>query len=144
MEKRNRTAEKKNGITKGEKNEKINIENYENISCILVDEAQFLSENQVTELWKISKLKNIPVICYGLKTDFKTNSFEGSKRLFELSDELEELITICSCGKRAKFNSRKCDGKYLTDGKQVLIDGTSNIEYESLCGKCYIKKVLGK
>lgn len=127
-----------------EKNEKINIENYENISCILVDEAQFLSENQVTELWKISKLKNIPVICYGLKTDFKTNSFEGSKRLFELSDELEELITICSCGKRAKFNSRKCDGKYLTDGKQVLIDGTSNIEYESLCGKCYIKKVLGK
>ena len=92
----------------------------------------------------VSKLKHIPVICYGLKTDFKTNSFEGSKRLFELSDELEELITICSCGKRAKFNSRKCDGKYLTDGKQVLIDGTSNIEYESLCGKCYIQKVLGK
>ena len=126
-----------------EKNEKINIENYENISCILVDEAQFLSENQVTELWKISKLKNIPVICYGLKTDFKTNSFEGSKRLFELSDELEELITICRCGKRAKFNGRIVDGKFTSSGDQVAIDGENHVEYESLCGKCYLEKVLG-
>ena len=113
-----------------------------NISCILVDESQFLSKNQVEDLWKISKIYDIPVICYGLRTDFKTMSFQGSARLFELADDLEELTTICSCGKKAKFNSRKIKDEYLLEGEQVIIDDGKKVEYEPLCGKCYIKKVL--
>ena len=124
-------------------NEKINID-LDLVSCILVDEAQFLTETQIDELWKISKINDIPVICYGLKTDFKSRLFDGSKRLIEIADELDELITICPCGKRAKFNARKQNGKYINDGKQVLIDDNKKIEYEPLCGKCYIEKVINK
>lgn len=113
--------------------------NTDNISCILVDEAQFLSENQVEELFAFTKLKNIPVICFGLKTDFRSMLFPGSKRLFELADELEELYTICRCGKKARFNGRIVDGEFTMDGEPVAIDGT--VQYESLCGECYLKKV---
>ena len=110
------------------------------VSCILVDEAQFLSKNQVEELWIFSKMYDIPVICYGLKTDFQTNLFEGSKRLLELSDELEELTTICSCGNKAKFNARLVNGVFTTDGESILIDGSEKqVEYKPMCGKCYIK-----
>ncbi|MFA5603530.1 MAG: thymidine kinase [Bacilli bacterium] len=116
--------------------------NYQTIACFLVDEAQFLTEEQVTELWIVSKRYNIPVICYGLRSDFQTNSFPGSKRLMELADELDELITICRCGKRAKFNGRKINGKFVSEGEQVAIDETNDVSYESLCGKCYIDKVL--
>lgn len=123
--------------------EKINI-NSDDLSCILVDEVQFLKKSQIDELWVIAKTKNIPVICYGLKTDFMSKMFEGSKRLIEIADELEELITICACGKRAKFNARKQGGNYLKNGKQVIIDNTTDILYEPLCGKCYIEKVFNK
>ncbi len=110
-----------------------------NASCILVDEAQFLSEKQVEELWIASKMYDIPVICYGLRTDFKSQLFEGSKRLFELADEIDELVTICSCGKRAKFNARFENGMFKTTGDSILIDGSvQNVEYRPLCGKCYI------
>ncbi len=115
------------------------------ISCILVDEAQFLTKKQVEELWIVTKMYDIPVICYGLKTDFKSNLFEGSKRLLELADEQEELITICSCGKRAKFNARFINGEFTNDGETVVIDGSDkNVEYKPLCGKCYIKKKYKK
>lgn len=115
------------------------------ISCILVDEAQFLTTNQVEELWFLSKKYNIPVICYGLKVNFQSELFEGSKRLIELSDELEELITICECGKRAKFNARFVNGKFTTDGETVLIDGSKgNVEYRPMCGKCYMEHKNGK
>lgn len=110
------------------------------INCVLVDEAQFLSPECVNELFIFSKVYNIPVICYGLRTDFRSELFPGSKRLFELADEVEELITICRCGKRAKFNGRIVDGKFTIDGEQVAIDG--DVNYESLCGNCYIKKIL--
>lgn len=110
------------------------------VHCILVDEAQFLSEKQIEQLWIASKKLDIPVICYGLKTDFKSHLFKGSKRLLELADEIEELITICSCGKRAKFNVRFIDGKYTDTGNSVLIDGSrSNVEYKPMCGKCYME-----
>ena len=112
------------------------------IVCILVDEAQFLTKDQVDELFMFTKQKDVPVICYGLRSDFKTIAFPGSLRLFELSDVMEELYTICRCGKRAKFNGRKINGKFTTKGSQVAIDGVDNVEYESLCGKCYIEKVL--
>lgn len=112
------------------------------IDCILVDEAQFLSSNQVEELWYVSKIYNIPVICYGLKTDFKSKLFEGSKRLIELADEIEELITICKCGKRAKFNARYINGKFTLSGPEVIIDDgkEQEVEYKPTCGKCYLKE----
>ncbi len=111
-------------------------------NCILVDEAQFLSKSQVDELYYITKLYNIPVIAFGLRTDFKSNGFQGSIRLLELSDALEEMPTICRCGKKARFNARKVNGEFTSIGDSVVIDGTQNIEYESLCGSCYINKVL--
>lgn len=112
------------------------------VNCILVDEAQFLNKRQVEELYYITKLYNIPVIAFGLRTDFKTNGFEGSIRLLELADALEEMPTICRCGKKARFNARKVDGEFTNVGDSVVIDGTQNVEYESLCGSCYIDKVL--
>ena len=119
------------------------IENCLNwVNCILVDEAQFLRKSQVEELYYITKLYNIPVIAFGLRTDFRTNGFEGSIRLLELADALEEMPTICRCGKKARFNARKVNGEFTSDGDSVVIDGTQNVEYESLCGSCYIEKVL--
>lgn len=123
--------------------ENESIEKYydklDEISCILVDEAQFLSEKQIDELYYITKYYNIPVICYGLKTDFQSKLFNGSKRLLELSDELDELITICRCGKRAKFNVRFINDKFTLKGDTNLIDGSvNNVKYIPLCGKCYL------
>ena len=114
-----------------------------NISCILVDESQFLQPHQVEDLWKIAKLSDIPVICYGLRTTFTSKFFVGSKPLMELADELEELVTICACGNKAKFSARIMNGKFVTDGAEIAIDGEDNVTYESLCGKCYIEKVMG-
>ena len=114
----------------------------DNISCILVDEVQFMTKEQIKELWIIAKTKDIPVICYGLKTNFKGELFEGSKPIIVLADELEELITICKCGKRAKFNARIINGECVNDGEEVAIDGI-DATYEPLCGKCYIENVLG-
>ena len=115
----------------------------DDIVCILVDEAQFLTRDQVDELFMYAKLKNKPVICYGLRSDFKSMAFPGSLRLFEVADVMEELITICRCGKRAKFNGRIINGEFTSFGDQVAIDGENEVEYESLCGKCYLQKVLG-
>ena len=115
----------------------------DDIVCILVDEAQFLTRDQVDELFMNAKLKNKPVICYGLRSDFKSMAFPGSLRLFEVADVMEELITICRCGKRAKFNGRIINGEFTSFGDQVAIDGENEVEYESLCGKCYLQKVLG-
>ena len=125
-----------------------NLNNYlskvkNDISCILVDEAQFLNRDQIDELFMFSKLRDIEVICYGLRSDFKTIAFPGSLRLFELADDMEELYTICRCGKRAKFNGRIVNGEFTSSGEQVAIDGENEIGYESLCGKCYLEKVLG-
>lgn len=118
--------------------EKINKDTF----CILIDEAQFLNKNQVFELFKITKLLEIPVMCYGLKSNFKGEFFEGSEVLMIYADSLEEIVTICSCGKKARFNARKVNGDFVTDGEDVLIDGSNeNVEYVPLCGECYIKKV---
>lgn len=118
------------------------ISKYEEIDCILVDEAQFLNSKQIEQLWKIVKKRDIPVICYGLKTDFQSHLFEGSKRLLELADELEELVTICSCGKKAKFNARYINNKFTLTGKEVIIDGSKdNVIYKPKCGKCYLNAI---
>ena len=116
-------------------------DNIISIDCILVDEAQFLKRKQVDELFYITKKYNIPVIAFGIRTDFKTNGFEGSIRLLELADELLEMPTICKCGKKARFNGRKVDGKFILEGDSIVIDNDSAVSYESLCGECYIKKL---
>lgn len=113
-----------------------------NIDCILVDEAQFLKKPKVEELFYIAKIYDIPVIAFGLRTDFKTNGFEGSSRLLELADEIEEMPTICRCGKKARFNARKINKEFTLQGESIVIDNNSQVEYESLCGTCYIKKVI--
>ena len=114
---------------------------FDNINCILVDEVQFMNPNQIKELWIISKMKDIPVICYGLKTNFKGELFEGSKAVLEVADELEELSTICRCGNKARFNARVVNGEFVSVGEEVAIDGI-DASYEPTCGKCYIEKVL--
>lgn len=112
-----------------------------NIKCVLVDEAQFLEKEQVDELMHIVVKLNIPVICYGLRSDFKTNGFPGSTRLLELAHTIEEMKTICSCGKKAMFNARKLNGKFIFDGEQVAIDGEAKVTYESLCPNCYYEQL---
>lgn len=115
-------------------------DNISSLSCILVDEVQFLKREQVDGLFYISKMMDIPVIAFGLRTDFKSNGFEGSIRLLELADALEEMPTICRCGKKARFNARKVDGKFTFDGDSIVIDDNSEVIYESLCGACYIEE----
>ena len=113
----------------------------ENIDSIVVDEAQFMKEIQINELWMISKLYDIPVLAYGLKSNFQGHLFEGSKTLLEKADVREELVTICSCGKKARFNARKLGDEYTISGEEVAIDGI-DATYEALCPECFIKKVL--
>ena len=110
-----------------------------NIDCILVDEVQFFKANQIDELFKVAVCLDIPVICYGLRTDFKMEGFDGSKRLLLLAHSIEELKTICKCGKKAILNGRKINNKFVFEGQQVAIDNVDNVEYESLCGHCYFK-----
>ncbi len=107
------------------------------IDCILVDEAQFFKKDQIDQLFEIAVKMGIPVICYGLRTDFQMNGFEGSTRLLLIAHSLEELKTICQCGKKALLNGRKINGKFVFEGKQVAIDDQDNIEYEALCPRCY-------
>ena len=109
------------------------------IACLLIDEAQFLTRAQVDQALEIAVLDNIPVLAYGIRTDFLTNGFPGSLRLLEIAHSLEELKTICRCGRKALFNARKVDGKFVFDGEQVAIDGV-HVTYESLCPECYLKE----
>lgn len=111
------------------------------VDCILVDEAQFLTEAQVDELFLITILHNIPVIAYGLRGDFTTRSFPGSKRLMEVAHSLEELKTICRCGRKALFNGRIVNNSFVKEGSQVAIDNQDDVSYESLCGHCYVQKI---
>ena len=115
--------------------------NLKDITCIFVDEVQFLSKKQIDELFLISKVFDINVICYGLRLNFKMEAFEGSKRLLEIAEELEELKTICKCGNIARYLGRKVNGNYVLEGAEIIIDGTDNVEYIPLCGDCYLKDV---
>lgn len=112
------------------------------IACLLLDESQFLTPEQVDQALEIAVLDSVPVLAYGIRTDFQTKSFPGSRRLMEIAHSLEELKTICRCGRKAMFNGRKINGKFIFDGDQVAIDG-DKVSYESLCAACYFEK-LGK
>ena len=110
------------------------------VDCLIVDEAQFLESEQVDGLFMIAVKLNVPVLAYGIRTDFQTKAFTGSLRLLELAHSLEELKTICRCGSKAMFNGRIINGEYVRTGDQVAIDG-KQATYESLCGPCYLEKV---
>ena len=104
------------------------------ISCVFVDEAQFLTEKQVWELSDVVEILNIPVMCFGLRTDFQGKLFEGSSTLLAIADELKEIKTICHCGKKANMVVRvDSNGKVLKEGAQIEIGG--NEKYISLCRK---------
>ncbi len=109
------------------------------IDCILVDEVQFLKSKQIDNLFEIAVGLDIPVICYGLRTDFRMQGFEGSIRLLLLAHSIEEMKTICKCGRKAVLNGRKVNNRFVFEGEQVAIDNVNNVEYESLCGHCYFK-----
>ncbi len=105
-------------------------------SAVFVDEAQFLSRAQVDQLMDLVVRNDLPVLAYGLRTDFQTEPFPGAQRLLEIAHSIEELKTICRCGKKAIMNSRKINGVRVFDGEQVAIDGQETT-YESLCAACY-------
>jgi len=109
------------------------------LDCILVDEVQFMKQFQIDALFEIAVKMNIPVICYGLRTDFQMQGFEGSERLLLLAHSIEELKTICRCGRKATLNGRKIDNQFVFEGDQVAIDGENHVAYESLCPVCYFK-----
>ncbi|GAB2709695.1 thymidine kinase [Microbacterium marinum] len=116
------------------------------VACLLVDEAQFLTAEQVDDLLRISVEDGIPVLAYGIRTDFQTRAFPGSARLMELAHSLEELKTICRCGSKALFNARLVGGRFVFDGDQVAIDELSadRVTYESMCARCYLRESAGR
>ena len=107
--------------------------------AIIVDEAQFLTVAQVDELFLISKKYDIPVLCYGLRCDFQMQGFEGSTRLLLVADDIEELKTICLCGSKATQNLRLVNNEPVFEGEQIVIDDHTKVEYEGVCGKCYLR-----
>ena len=117
-------------------NIEVNI-NLIGVDAIIVDEAQFLTREQVEQLYHITKYYSVPVLCYGLRCDFQMQGFPGSTRLLEIADSLEELKTICSCGRKATQNLRLINGKPVFEGEQVEIDNQNDIKYDSVCGRCY-------
>lgn len=126
----------------------LSVFNYEswddvNWKWILVDEAQFLTEEQVDQLSRIVDYANIDVVCYGLRTDFKTHLFPGSKRLFEIADKVEEIVSYCDCGEHNIVNARvDKDGNVLTNGKQIEVGGDDR--YIAMCRKCYYERTENK
>lgn len=109
--------------------------------CVIIcDESQFFTEAQIEQLKNIAVDLNIPVLCYGLLTDFQTKLFPGSKRLIELADSIQEIKMVCECGKRASVNARMAQGKVITEGEQVLIGG--NESYVAMCYSCWKDHLL--
>ncbi len=120
--------------------EKIS-QKYKDVHCVLVDESQFLTKEQADQLMLVTIKLDIPVMAYGLRLNFRREDggFEGATRLLQIAHDIEEIKTICECGKKATYNSRFLNGKFVADGPDVLIDGTSEIEYRALCPACYEK-----
>ena len=115
------------------------IESCPKPDAIIVDEAQFLTTVQVDELYLLTKFYDVPILCYGLRCDFKMQPFEGSSRLLQIADDIEELKTVCRCGAKATQNLRLINGEPVFEGEQIEIDNHTKVEYEGVCGKCYLK-----
>ena len=107
------------------------------LSCVLCDESQFFTPDQAEQLFMVTVDLNVPVICYGLRTDFSLNGFPGATRLLELAHTIEEMKTICTCGRKAICNTRMVNGEYVFEGAQVAIDMKDNVQYVSKCPQCY-------
>lgn len=128
----NKTAENENSA----KNEKTTETKSHKVDVVIVDEAQFCTKRQVEQLREIAEI--VPVLCYGLKTNFKTELFDGSKRLLELADSIREVKSVCECGKKAIFNGRFVKNLLVTDGAEIEIGGDD--KYRGLCYTCYQKE----
>ncbi|NVB39184.1 thymidine kinase [Pseudenhygromyxa sp. WMMC2535] len=112
------------------------------LDCVLVDEAQFLSPRVIEQLRVLTRTQNVPVICYGLRTDFRTQLFPGSKRLLELADSIEEVKVTCQyCNRKAVFNMRLVDGEPVGEGAQVQLG--ANESYAPACYHCYEERLPG-
>ena len=108
--------------------------------AVIVDECQFLTPEQVDQLSLITMEKDVPVLCFGLSTDFTTHLFPGSKRLFEIAESITEIKSVCTCGAKATVNARLDDkGEVVTSGSQVCIGG--NGRYVAMCRKCWLKRI---
>lgn len=113
--------------------------NKNNYDVIIIDECQFLTQKQVDELLDIVVYFDVPVLCFGLRTDFATHMFPGSKRLFELADSISEIKSICKCGSKATVNARMDEnGKIIYEGEQICLGG--NDRYVAMCIKCWLKQ----
>lgn len=112
----------------------------EKTDVIIVDECQFMTPEQIDQLRQIVDEKNVPVLCFGLRTDFRSTLFPGSRRLFEVADTLTEIKTICDCGAKATTNARVDeDGYIVTEGAQILMGG--NDRYIAMCHKCWMRNI---
>ena len=106
------------------------------VACLLIDEAQFLTPAQVRQLHRLAHVGDLPVLCWGLRSDFRGEAFPGSVALLTLADELEEMKSICACGRKASINMRiDAQGRRVTEGEQVLIGG--NDRYRAVCPSCF-------
>ncbi len=118
----------------------IFTEDYSDVDVIIADECQFFASSQIDSLRAIVDEYDVPVMCFGLRTDFKTNMFPGSARLFELADSISEIKTVCDCGRKAIINARiDSDGRVITEGEQVMLGG--NDSYIAMCHKCYRRRI---
>ena len=108
------------------------------VACVLIDEAQFLTPEQVDQALAVAVLDGIPVVAFGIRTDFRTRAFPGSQRLMEVAHSLQEMKTICRCGSKAIFNARLGEQGIIREGDQVMIDG-EQARYEALCARCYLE-----
>ena len=126
-------------VSEAENIYELYIKSYSDCDVIIVDECQFLTPNQVDQLADIVMQKNIPVLCFGLSTDFTTHLFPGSKRLFEIAESISEIKSVCTCGSKATVNARIDEsGRIVTEGSQVCIGG--NDRYVAMCRKCWLKR----
>ena len=114
----------------------------ERTDVIIADEAQFLTPEQIDQLRMLVDEDGIPVLCFGLRTDFQTHLFPGSRRLLELADSITEIKTICECGAKATVNARISGGRVVTEGAQVLIGG--NDSYVAMCHACWKKRIAAE
>ena len=109
------------------------------IDVIIADECQFLTPEQIDQLRFLVDEHNIPVLCFGLRTDFLTHLFPGSRRLFEVADSLTEIKTVCACGRKATVNARIAEGRVVTEGDQVFLGG--NDSYIAMCHRCWKRRI---
>ena len=113
----------------------------EDVNVVIVDECQFLTEAQIDQLRELVDEKNVSVMCFGLRTDFQTKLFPGSRRLLEVADEITEIKTMCECGKKATVNARiDGEGYVVTEGAQVFLGG--NDSYIAMCHRCWRHAIL--